>query len=92
MEVEEIIGILAGLFTTFAVLPQIAKAIRTGKVKDVSPYMYIILCLGVGLWTVYGIMKMDWPIIVTNGISFILNAIMLYIVIKSSRKRREQSV
>ncbi|WP_178989354.1 SemiSWEET family sugar transporter [Winogradskyella schleiferi] len=80
MDLEGIIGIAAGVFTTIAVLPQIYKAITTKKVKDVSPYMFVILCLGVGLWTVYGILKNDWPIIITNGISFIFNSIMLYIV------------
>ncbi|MDN3492561.1 SemiSWEET family sugar transporter [Winogradskyella bathintestinalis] len=81
MNLEEIIGIAAGIFTTLGVLPQIIKAIKTKKVKDVSPYMFVILCIGVGLWTVYGIMKQDWPIIITNGISFLLNGIMLYIII-----------
>ncbi|RCW91338.1 SemiSWEET family sugar transporter [Winogradskyella arenosi] len=80
MDIEKLIGILAGIFTTLAVLPQIIKALRTKKVKDVSPLMFVILCLGVGLWTVYGILKSDWPIIITNGISFLLNAIMLKIV------------
>lgn len=86
MELEEIIGILAGVFTTLAVLPQIFKAIKTREVKDVSPYMFVVLCLGVGLWTFYGILKTDWPIILTNGISFILNGIMLYIILISTKK------
>ncbi|TXD81568.1 hypothetical protein ESY86_06950 [Subsaximicrobium wynnwilliamsii] len=81
MLAEDLIGILAGVFTTLAVLPQIIKALQTRKVEDVSPYMFFILCLGVGLWTVYGIFKMDWPIILTNGISFILNSLMLGIII-----------
>lgn len=83
---EKIIGILAGIFTTIAVLPQIIKAIQTKKVGDVSPFMFIILCLGVGLWTVYGIMKNDWPIIITNGISFFLNGIMLYILFTQNKQ------
>lgn len=82
MNFEEIIGILAGVFTTLGVLPQIIKAIKTKKVKDVSPMMFVVLCIGVGLWTVYGILKMDWPIILTNGISFLLNASMLFIIIR----------
>ncbi|MBU2929426.1 SemiSWEET family sugar transporter [Winogradskyella psychrotolerans] len=80
MDIEKLIGILAGLFTTIAVLPQILKAVKTKQVNDVSPWMFVILCLGVGLWTVYGILKTDWPIIITNGLSFILNGIMLKIV------------
>ncbi|CAH8283065.1 MtN3 and saliva related transmembrane protein [Mariniflexile fucanivorans] len=82
---EEIVGILAGVFTTIAVLPQIIKAIKTKKVKDVSPLMFVILCIGVGLWTVYGVIKWDLPIILTNGISFILNAIMLSIVLTQNK-------
>ena len=81
MELEPIIGALAGLFTTIAVLPQIIKALRTKKVEDVSPWMFVTLCLGVGLWTIYGFLKSDLPIILTNGISFILNSIMLYLAI-----------
>lgn len=86
MEFEEIIGTLAGVFTTLGVLPQIIKAIKTKKVNDVSPMMFVVLCLGVGLWTVYGFLKMDWPIILTNGISFILNGFMLYIIITQKKE------
>lgn len=74
------------MLTTVAVLTQIIKAIRTREVKDVSPYVFIILCAGVALWTVYGIMKIDWPIILTNGVSFLLNGVMLYIVAGASKK------
>ncbi len=83
---EEIIGILAGIFTTIAVLPQIIKAVKTKKVKDVSPLMYSILCIGVGLWTVYGLLKWDLPIIITNGISLLLNAKMLVIVLTQKKE------
>ncbi|HBR55081.1 MAG TPA: hypothetical protein DEA82_13215 [Flavobacteriaceae bacterium] len=83
MDLLSIIGYLAGIFTTIAVIPQIYKAIKTNKVDDISPVFFSILLLGVGLWTVYGILKIDWPIILTNGISFILNAIMLGIYLKN---------
>lgn len=86
MDLAEIVGIIAGILTTLGVLPQIIKAVRTGQAEDVSPYMFLILCVGVGLWTVYGVMKMDWPIIITNGVSFLLNGIMLYIVIASAKR------
>ena len=51
--------------------------------------MFIALCIGVGLWTVYGIMKGDWPIILTNGTSFILNGIMLFFKKKYSAKKKD---
>lgn len=77
---ETIIGILAGIFTTVAVIPQIIKSWRTKKVMDVSPIMFSILIIGVGLWVVYGILKNDLPIIITNGISFLLNLSMLVLM------------
>lgn len=81
MTTETIIGILAGTFTTLAVVPQIIKSWRTKKVMDVSPIMFSILLLGVGLWVVYGFLKEDIPIMVTNGISFILNFSMLILMV-----------
>ena len=87
MELVTIIGYLAGVFTTIAVIPQIYKAITTHKTDDISPVFFTILLVGVGLWTVYGIIKTDWPIILTNGISFILNATMLGIYIQNKMKK-----
>ncbi|NNE78351.1 MAG: SemiSWEET transporter [Pricia sp.] len=81
MEGVEWIGIFAGIFTTIAAVPQIVKAWKSKKVDDVSPWMFCVLILGVFLWTVYGIIKVDFPIIVTNGISVILNTTMLVLII-----------
>ncbi len=81
MTIETLIGILAGTFTTLAVVPQLIKSWRTKKVMDVSPIMFSILILGVGLWVVYGFLKEDIPIMVTNGISFVLNFSMLILMV-----------
>lgn len=80
---EEFIGLLAGAFTTIAVLPQIIKAHKTKGVNDISPRFFSILLVGVFFWVVYGIMKKDWPVIITNSISFILNGYMLYLYFSS---------
>ncbi|WP_243835445.1 SemiSWEET family sugar transporter [Maribacter spongiicola] len=83
---EELIGILAGIFTTIAAVPQIYRAWKTKKIEDVSPKMFLILTIGVLLWTVYGIMKKDVPIILTNGISTLLNSTMLFLILKFRKK------
>lgn len=83
---EEIIGTLAGIFTTIAAVPQIFRAWKTKKVDDVSPKMFLVLTIGVSLWTVYGIMKQDAPIIITNGISTLLNITMLVLILKFKKK------
>ncbi len=81
MEGTEILGFIAGACTTVAVVPQLIKSLKTKKVMDVSPIMFGILITGVGLWTVYGFIKNDLPIIITNGISFLLNVAMLVLML-----------
>lgn len=78
---EQIIGFIAGILTTVAVLPQLIKSWKTKKVMDISPFMFVLLLGGVGLWVVYGIIINDYPIILTNGISFLLNSSMLLIML-----------
>jgi len=89
MSLEEIIGTLAGIFTTAAILPQITKAIKTKDVKGISPFFLLVLITGVGLWTVYGILKNDWPIIITNGVSVLLNTTMLILYFKNKNRSYE---
>lgn len=84
----DILGFVAGIFTTIAVLPQIIKSMKTKEVKDVSPIMFGVLMLGVGLWVVYGVLKDDLPIMVTNGISFALNTTMLILMILYRKKNK----
>ena len=72
-----VIGALAGVLTTIAIIPQIVKAVKTKQVNDISPLFLSILIIGLGLWVLYGLLIVDIPIILTNGVSFILNSIML---------------
>lgn len=85
----DVLGLLAGVCTTTAVLPQIKKAWKTKKVDDVSPGMFIVLVIGVFLWVVYGILQNDLPIIATNGVSLALNSLMLYLMVRYRHKEEE---
>lgn len=86
MTFTDLIGILAGICTTIAVIPQIIRAWKTKKVKDVSPWMFGVLMLGVFLWVVYGVLQQDWPIIATNGVSLGLNSFMFYLMLRYKDK------
>ena len=77
MNLTSIIGLLAGLLTTGAFLPQIIKTIRTKDTQSISLAMYIVYVIGVLVWFVYGIMLGEIAIIITNTFSFILGATML---------------
>lgn len=44
--------------------------------------MYVIFSLGVFLWLVYGIMKMDIPIMAANFVTFIFSFAILILKLK----------
>lgn len=81
MNYIDIIGLFAGTCVTISVIPQILKVWRTKKVKAISLKTFSILTFGIGVWIVYGILKNDLPIIITNGVSFCLNLLMVYFII-----------
>jgi len=73
-----ILGFVAGVFTAVAMLPQLIKTYREKRAEDVSLVMLIILLSGISLWIAYGIVKADWPIILTNSISLVINIVLIY--------------
>ncbi|MEJ7626114.1 MAG: SemiSWEET transporter [Ferruginibacter sp.] len=85
MELVQFIGIAAGILTATSLIPQLIKIVKEKKADDVSPLMLIILMAGLGLWATYGILKEDWPIIITNAFSFLLNTVVLFLRYKYSR-------
>jgi MtN3 and saliva related transmembrane protein len=71
------IGIAAGIFTASSLLPQLVKIIRSKKAEDLSWFMFLILLAGLLGWVWYGILKTDWPIIITNSFSIVINLLIL---------------
>jgi MtN3 and saliva related transmembrane protein len=82
MSIENVTGIMAGVLTTASLLPQLIKLIREKKGDDISAGMFIILLLGLSGWIAYGVMKKDYPIIITNSVSFLLNSMILVFTFK----------
>jgi len=81
-ETPELLGFVAAICTTISFLPQVIKIIKTKETKDISLLMYIILNIGIFLWLIYGFLISEPPIIVANGIVFILGLLILILKIK----------
>ncbi|WP_163401025.1 SemiSWEET family sugar transporter [Flavobacterium fluviatile] len=81
MNYVDLIGLFAGICVTISVIPQIIKVWKTKKVKQISLLTFGVLTFGIAVWILYGILKKDLPIIVTNSISLFLNLIMVYFLI-----------
>ncbi|MFH1847572.1 MAG: SemiSWEET transporter [Candidatus Omnitrophota bacterium] len=73
-----IIGIIAGICTTVSFVPQMLKILQTGKTRDISLYMYVVLTIGIFLWMLYGILLKSVPIIAANSVSLVLCAAIVY--------------
>lgn len=82
MDIKLAIGIIAGVLTAIAAIPQILKTIKTRKAKHVSLFMFLVLLSGNGFWCYYGILNTDWPIIITNAFSFSMDILMLFLKFK----------
>ena len=79
------IGILAALFTTVANIPQTYTIIRDKSTEHASVTTYFILLTGTLLWRWYGIMKEDWPLILTNV--FTSTTSIIIIILNFSSKK-----
>ena len=80
------VGIGAGICTAISMLPQLIKIIKTKKADDISYVMVTVLLAGVAAWIWYGVLKRDYPIILTNGVSFLVNVLVLIFSVKYREK------
>ena len=79
----DLLGYLAAVLTTFAYLPQAIKAFRTKSTKNMSLSMWTLMFAGISCWLVYGIRLGAGPLIVANGISFVLVGATLLLKIRN---------
>jgi MtN3 and saliva related transmembrane protein len=74
---HNITGIIAGIFTSVSMLPQLFKMVKEKSATGISAGMLVILMAGLAMWVVYGFMKKDWPVVATNLFSLALNISIL---------------
>lgn len=82
MDIVFVVGIVAGALTSISLLPQLVKICKDKKVEDVSLWMLILLLAAISMWVVYGVLKKDIPIIITNAVSLVINLITIFLRIK----------
>jgi MtN3 and saliva related transmembrane protein len=78
MDLLQVLGLAAAVFTTAANIPQAIKVIRTRSTKSLSAATYAMLFIGMVLWVIYGFLRDDLPIILANAIAGALCGIILF--------------
>ncbi len=77
-----ITGLIAATLTTTAFVPQVLKSMKTKSAKDLSLSTSAMLCCGVFLWLIYGILNQDLPIILSNAITLLLATTLLVLKLR----------
>jgi MtN3 and saliva related transmembrane protein len=84
-----IIGSLAAALSVLSFAPQAWRIIRTRETKGLSVKTYLLTSLGFALWIVFGILKVEWPIIVPNVLCLVFALFILaMLVMPSAQKER----
>jgi MtN3 and saliva related transmembrane protein len=83
--IVDTMGVIASGLVLSSFLPQIYRAAKTRRMKDVSVYLILMLLIGFSLWIIYGILRNDLIIIGSNVTNASLNAILLILKFKYER-------
>lgn len=57
--------------------PQVYKVVSTNDTKAISTGMYCLTVPGFALLTAFGVMRTEWPIMLTNSACFFLSLLVL---------------
>jgi MtN3 and saliva related transmembrane protein len=79
------IGGLAGLLTTSSHVPQLKKCWQTRSAGDLSLRGLLVMVTGLAGWLGYGVLRSDWAIVATNGVSLALMLGILSIKLRESK-------
>jgi MtN3 and saliva related transmembrane protein len=80
-----LVGLIAGLLSTYSFVPQVAKCWRTGDTAAISLRMFAVRAFGLLLWTIYGFVVGSLPVLLFSALSFVLSSIILALKVRGSR-------
>lgn len=85
---SEIVGLVAGFGTTFAVLPDLIAMLRRRSSAGINPRMATIMGAFQILWVYYGLLIASRPVIIWNVIAVFVNFINVCAYLYFVRKER----
>lgn len=82
MDAIEAIGIVAGVLTTSAFIPQAIKTWRTRSARDFSVALLVLLVVGNSLWLTYGALKGSMGLVAANIVTVPLTMFILLVKLR----------
>lgn len=77
MSFGELMGLVAGLFSTGSFIPQVIRVYKLKSAGDISFLFSVFFLLGGILWLSYGIHDRLLPVIIWNALGVIFSAALL---------------
>jgi MtN3 and saliva related transmembrane protein len=78
-----VVGMIAGICSTFAFVPQVLKIWREGDTHAISLRMYLMRVTGFVLWLWYGFVIGSAPIVIFNIVSLALGGTVLFLKLRA---------
>lgn len=76
--IVEMIGHFGAFLTGVTFVPQVYKVWKSKSVNDLSLTMMVIVLFSTIVWLIYAFALMLWPVIIANGIVFLLSLMLIY--------------
>jgi MtN3 and saliva related transmembrane protein len=77
----DIVGYIACITMVLGYLPQTVRTIRTRSTDDIALGTFLLMGIGALFFAIQGFMLSNWPLLITNAITFILSSIIFGIKI-----------
>ena len=87
-EIAPIFGWLATAASATSFTPQAWKIIKSRRTGDISAAMYAVTVTGFALWTAYGALLGQWPLIMTNSLCLLLSGFILVMKLLPARDKQ----
>ena len=88
---SEVVGLVAGLGTTFASLPDLISMLRRRSSAGMNPRMAAIMGFFQVGWVYYGLLIVSRPVIVWNMIAILINGLSVGAYLHYALKERSQA-
>jgi MtN3 and saliva related transmembrane protein len=82
LDAIEAVGIVAGVLTTSAFIPQAIKTWRTRSARDFSVALLVLLVVGNSLWLTYGALKGSMGLVAANIVTVPLTMFILLVKLR----------
>jgi len=84
----EILGCVAGLFTSGSYLPQLIKLLNEKNPVGVSYQTYWFSLVGSALWVVFGMVRHTTVVVIFNGFNIIISVCILILIYRYNQKNK----